>query len=282
MDLMKALEKRAKKWPGIVQVASLLGVIVALAIHKPEKEFGLWQTVLVLALAVLFHRIGTTLDAVVFGPLYGLEPSKPLKRVWRFVARRLFFIIKLVVDRLPGTREMQEKRSEAAGTLRCKIAGSKFTYQKDVNCEGVYDDAKVLLEKSDEWDDHIKPWLELSKAIRSFIWPLTAIFIYDVGHDRWPMPWLDNALSVSVLNWLSWWAVSISALFLALVLYIWLRILHMRAMYKLVKESKFILLPIECTEGAEYRTALPARHLAIGEKSKEPRQATPVFVLIPM
>jgi len=49
------LEGKGKKWPGLVQVVSLLTVIATLVINKAEKEFALWQTALVLALAVLFE-----------------------------------------------------------------------------------------------------------------------------------------------------------------------------------------------------------------------------------
>ena len=283
MELTKFLEKRAKKWPGIVQVASLLAVIMALAINKPEKEFALWQTALVVALAVLFHFMGTTLDAVVFDPLYGLKPSPStlLKRGLRLMARGLFSPIKLVVDQLPGTYEMADCRKAAAENLRSKIEGTNCTCEEDKDREGVYNSAKALFEGSDEWDDKVKPWLEISKAIRSFIWPLAAILVYDVGHDHshWHMPWLDDLLSVPVLNWLSRWEVSVAALFLALVLYLWLRVFHMRAMYKLVNNIEYILFPNWCHEGAKYRTALPARRLAIGE-SREQSTDKPVFVLI--
>jgi hypothetical protein len=75
MDLTKLLERIAKKWPGIVQVASLLTMIVVLVLHKPKKEFTPWQTALVLALAFFFHAMGTTLDSIVFDPQYALKPS---------------------------------------------------------------------------------------------------------------------------------------------------------------------------------------------------------------
>jgi hypothetical protein len=281
MDLAELLGKRAKQWPGYVQVASLVTVFMALVIHKPEKEFALWQTAVVLVLAASFYLLGSKLDAVVFAPLYGLKPVNPLKRGWRFMARGLFSPIKLVVDQLPGTYEMTDWRKAAAETLRGKIAGSKFTCSdEDKDCEGVYNSAKALFERSDEWDDNVKPWLEISKAIRSFIWPLAIILVYDVGLDHWHIPWLDDLLSVPVLNWLSRWGVSLAALFLALVLYLWLRIFHMRALYKLVNNSEYILFPIKCDRGAEYRTALLARHLAIGEIGKQ-RKDKPVFVLIP-
>jgi hypothetical protein len=145
----------------------------------------------------------------------------------------------------------------------------------------VYATTKALFEKSDEWDDNVRPWLETSKAIRSFIWPLAFILVYDIGHDLRPIPWLDDLLSMPVLNWLSSWTVPLASLFLALVLYLWLRVFHMRAMYKLVNNSQYIPFPIDWDKSAEYRTALLARHLAIGEIG-EHRKDKPVFVLIPM
>jgi len=287
MDLTKLLEKRAKKWPGIVQVASLLTVIAALVLHKPEKEFTLWQTALVLALAVLFHAMGTTVDDFVFDPLYGLNPSGLLKRAWRFVARLVFFPIKLTADLLPGTKEMANERKTATEKLRGRIAGSAFTCRTDEDCNGIYNSAKTLFESSEEWDGHVKPWLEMSKTTRSFVWPLFAVLVYDVGH--WRIEWLDRLLSLRVLNWLAWWEVSLAALLVALVLYVWLRTFHMRAMYKLVNDSEYILvnnsngirLTVERDEQAGYRTAIPARHLSIGEKDgQQKREPRPVFLLV--
>jgi hypothetical protein len=55
MNLTKLLETRAKKWPGIVQVGSLLTTIAVLLRH-PAKEFTPWQAALLLALAVLLVR----------------------------------------------------------------------------------------------------------------------------------------------------------------------------------------------------------------------------------
>ena len=283
MDLTKLLERRAKKWPGIVQVASLLAVIAVLVLHKPEKEFTLWETALVLALAVLFHTMGGTLDDIVFDPLYGLKPSGLLKRAWRFIARGMFFPIKFIADLLPRTKEMANERKAATEELRTRISGSTFTCGKDDDCKGIYNSAKTLLESSEEWDDHVKPWLEMSKTIRSFVWPLIVVLVYDVEHYRWRMAWLDRLLSPRALNWLTWWEVSLSALLLALVLYVWLRAFHMRAMYKLVNNSEYIAYPIGRESRREYRTAIPARHLSIGETDGQQKvKPRPVFLLVAM
>jgi hypothetical protein len=281
MDLTKMLERRAKRWPGIVQVASLLAAIAALLLHKPEKELAVWETALVLFLAILLYVMGTTLDEIVFDPLYGLKPSSLRKRAWGFVARGIFSPIQFIVDNLPGTSQMAHYRKLATEELRGKISRSTFIYTKEEDCQRIYNDAKTLLESSEEWDDHVKPWLEMSKAIRSFVWPLLTIFVYDLGHGRWSIPWLDTVLRVPVLNLLALRGVSLAALLLALVLYIWLRAFHMRAMYKLVKNSEYIPFPMRPDWTGEFRTAIPARHLTIGETSKKEKDETrPAYLLV--
>jgi hypothetical protein len=285
MDAAKLLESKAKKWPGIVQTVSLLIMIATLAFNKPESEFGLWQTALVVAVAVLLYRFGAILDDLVFDPLYGLKPSDEALKLWPKVAAKLFSPIKWFVDQLPGTKDMVNDRKEATKVLRPRIDLNFITGDvTDKDCVGIYAAAKTLFEGSDQWEDQVKPPLELSKVIRSVICPIFAILVFDVVNSIWKMAWFDRLLRAPVLNWLVWWEVSLTLLLLALVLYVWLRVLHMRAMYKLVSSSKYIALPIECgisNDDHEYRTVLPARHLRIGETIKQKEgEHPPMFLLL--
>ena len=113
------------------------------------------------------------------------------------------------------------------------------------------------------------------------MWPLIALLVYDLEHVRWGVAWLDPLLSAPILNWLSRWEVSLTVLLFALVLYVWLRAFHMRAMYKLVNNSEYIPFPNGSDRRGEYRTAIPARHLAIGETNRmEKDKPRPVFLLV--
>jgi hypothetical protein len=223
--------------------------------------------------------MGTNLDDIVFDPLYGLKPNglKPPSRLQR-LRRVLFYPIRLIVDRLPGTREMITSRKAAAEVLRGKISGSTYVCEKDEDCTGIYDSAKTLFEGSEEWDNHVKPWLEMSKTIRSFVWPLTALFLYDLLRYFWRFRLLDRLLRVPVLRWFGHWEIALAALLMALVLYVWLRAFHMRAMYQLVKSSEYIRM--EQDKQGERRAVIQVRHLAIGEAPDAKKNKHPEFLLI--
>jgi hypothetical protein len=215
---------------------------------------------------------------MLFDPLYGLKPSRPIRRAWRPIARVIFFPLRLVADQLPGTVQMIFDRKVAAATIRSKITGSSFICKDDEDCAGIYNSAKSLLENSEAWDDHVKPWLERSKVARSFVFPLTALLLYDLVPYGWRIAWLDRILSAPILRWISDWWVCLGALLLAAVLYVWLRAFHMRAMYRLVINSEYIPLAIRQTVCGEYRTAIRTSHLGIGEAGR--RKSELVFVLI--
>lgn len=123
----------------------------------------------------------------------------------------------------------------------------------------------MLLEGTEEWEDHVKPWLEMSKAIRSFVYPLTAFLAYDLVRGGLRFSWLKASLSTWILNLFGWWGVWVAALMLALILYVWLRAFRMRAMYKLVRNSQYIAYPTRPECEGEYRTVIPARYLDLGE-----------------
>jgi hypothetical protein len=159
MDITKILERRAKKWPGIVQVISLVAIVMALYFGKDRMTP--WKNAFALVLAILLYRLGGTLDDIVFDPLYGLRPSGQVKRVWRLVACAIFSPIRFVVDKLPGTRELAVFRRAATEELRGRVAGGRFLLTKEEDCQGIYSAAKTLLEGTDEWEDHVKPWLEI-------------------------------------------------------------------------------------------------------------------------
>jgi len=245
-----------------------------------KPRFVAWR-LLVLVLAILLYSLGTTLDVIVFDPLYGLAPSGLIKRAWRFIACLIFSPIKFVVDKLPGTKEMAGYRKAATAELRGRINGSPFTCEKDEDCLGIYSSARTLLEGTPEWNDYVSPWLAMSKTIRSFVWPLTAFLAYDLVQGGVPLLWLNGLLSPRTVYWLAWWGVWLAALLLALVLYVWLRVFHMRAMFKLVKDSEYIAFPIRHACQAEYRTVIPGRYLAIGERDGQKKdKARAVFLLV--
>jgi hypothetical protein len=278
MDIASLLENQTKKWPGIVQVASLIAALVALLANRDEKEFTLLQSLAVLVVALVLYKAGTYLDPMIFDPLYGLKPSYPIRRAWRPIARAIFFPVRLVADQLPGTVQMTVDRKVAATTIRSRISGSSFICSDDEDCAGIYNTAKGLLENSEAWDDHVKPWLERSKVARSFVFPLTALLLYDLIPHGWRIAWLDHVLNAPILRWVSDWLACLGVILLAVILYVWLRAFHMRAMYRLVINSEYIPLAISQTTHGEHRTAVRTRHLGIGEADR--RKSELVFLLI--
>src|SRR4051812_27249988 len=79
--------------------------------------------------------------------------------------------------------------------------------------------------------------LNISKAARSFIFPMIVILIYDILFyvNDWPAyEWQASSL---LWSFLSRWQVALPILIVSLFLYVWLRIKHMVALYKLIVDA---------------------------------------------
>ena len=268
---------------GIVQVGSVIVVLAALALHESDKELKTWQSLIAILLAILFYKTGSWLDTIVFDPIYGLKPDGLMRQAWRRVALVLFFPVWIIADLLPGTKEMSKAREQATVKLRGAIQGSEFTWTADRDAEKLYGSAHALLQGSEEWENQVQPWLELSKAIRSFVWPLLAVLLFDLYSTQWHALLAERLRDTPSLRWFLHWPLCGISLLLAAVLYVWLRAFHMRAMYKLVGESKFISFEFGSTEGVSRRKFVRVKHLAIGESEAEKQEAKrPLFLLARM
>jgi hypothetical protein len=88
-----------------------------------------------------------------------------------------------------------------------------------------------LASPTKEWKENIKPWLERSKAARTFLIPLLflTIYRYRVASD-WPFQ-----KSFLELVWLWQWDAVL--FIIAFTAFVWLRLLHMTRLYDLIAKG---------------------------------------------
>lgn len=273
------LEPFAKRWPGILKLFGLVTIIAGVITnHREQEGWESWdEGAALIAASLLLFWAGTYLDPIVFNPIYGVTPPdvprdqetirKRLKRWWRHVGFWMFRPIRLICNRLPRGAAMSDKREEAADRIWQVIAPQSIPSDPVQRCDGIYNAAKTLFEDSEEWEHDVKPWLESSKVIRSLVFPLLALTVYNVLHSLelgFPTIGLLADLQERLLfGWFQEWGLSLTAAIVALVLYVWLRVVHMYAMYKFVTESDYF--PLFSQGVGNNRTIIPAKHLAIGE-----------------
>jgi len=212
---MDAVRDWIKKSPGLGLVVAGLTAIIAFGLHKSSRDFGVFPLLVILGIAYIFYRVGSFLDYF-FGIYYSADKDLSSRRGrW---ARKL-----------DGARQ---------GAARKLLEGKKDTRYRT---SGLYGTAVKLFGKSDDWDDQVKPWLNLSKAARAFVIPLFLILVYDaltnwLTPPNWLVPpnWLASSLVWSIL---SQWLVAAIMLIISLFLYVRLRIRHMVALYELIEKA---------------------------------------------
>lgn len=226
--------KLLEKPPGMPAVTAILSAVAGLALGQEVDELSLGTLFLLYALAYMFYRLGGILDKPLFTPLYGTEKDRGrVNRVWRWLTPGFLFPIRLLVDFLPPTAQLESSRQLAAKALGSKPTDDVAVY----DTEGIYGAAKHLFVGSSEWNDRVKPVLSISKASRAMILPfLMASVIGFTGIGPVLPFWPDangNSLEVLVNPWV--------ALFLAtaaIFIFIYFRVWHMVALYDLVVPFK--------------------------------------------
>ena len=218
--LEKAVDMTVKKFektPGfgyVVVLASATGGIV-LKLFAPESS---WLLPLV-ALAVSFvaYWVGGFLDDIIFEPLYGLQPKEGRPSTFsKWLAG-------------PGARldNMIEERARAA---------KKFHL---TNQKGIYKTAKKLLSNTELWDGRIKLCLDFSKVFRTLIIPMACLL-------GWQLLAASTDLPVAGLGCL---ILTTSITVISIMLYVNLRLHHMRLLYKTVADMPAFRFVVNVTAG---------------------------------
>jgi hypothetical protein len=117
--------------------------------------------------------------------------------------------------------------------------------------KGIYKSAEMFFGKSDEWEDKVKIWLDLSKAARAFIIPLCILLLLDVSQEWVGVPNIKAFLNYRILNWFGLWYVALISLLVLLISFVWFRLLHMVILYELINKSNLLTLfvsPIEAKD----------------------------------
>jgi hypothetical protein len=261
-------KEKAKKVPGLGLVAAVLSALIAVILHKSSSDFDIWLVGVIWALAYGFYRLGSCLDKKVFDPLYSERkdfptppPSWHIVHFVHFLRRSLY----LLAGSLPGAKELRKTREKAA-----KMLHEAAKTSNPHTSTGIYKTAEKLFGKSDDWDQKVKPLLNLSKAARTFVIPLALILLYDVLYvlNDWPAPncWLAGSLVWSAL---SPWPAALLILIIFLLLYVWLRVRYMIALYKLIENATVFSFTVQDPQGQPHRIVCvanvvsPARELPI-------------------
>jgi hypothetical protein len=129
--------------------------------------------------------------------------------------------------------EMREARRRAASHL--KTGRSDPSVGPDA-IKGVYRRAMVLYGDTKEWKQDGEVKLHISKAARNLIFPVILILLYHL----WKCQLLQPMSPAEWMSKLDLFSVCIVLVLIGLFsLYVCLRVLHMKALYKLVPSAKF-------------------------------------------
>lgn len=270
MKIEAFFEKQGEKIPGLGYVATTLSLLVAIVLSASSERFDIRLLSLVWLYAVFFYFIGGVLDPVFYDPWFSLYPTDagPLKYFWYnlmqkfpvydhdLVVARMSATIKLkraAQATVKGTKQEEEmKLTESLGKLTIPEKGSKWTTEAkkraDKEQSGIYQTAKALFQKSDSWDARVKPWLELSKAARAFVIPLSLIGASDIVKSIWPSLKAASYAASSPLSWLMNPLTAFGLAFVSLVVYLWWRAVHATHLFELVSEHDAFTFKAQSTE----------------------------------
>ena len=94
----------------------------------------------------------------------------------------------------------------------------------------LYQTVARLASFTKQWKEDIEKWVERSKAARSFLFPLFFLTIF-----RYQFPGFEWPFRKSFLEALWLWQWDAALFVFALTAYVWLRLIHMRRLYALMK-----------------------------------------------
>jgi hypothetical protein len=248
----KMFEKLFGKSPGLdVVVLVMTGFMLPLVLRKETIDaWGLLIVPTVWVSALLLARRSGKWDDRLFDPLYGSEPARSREQssfarfVWRVV-----FVVTFRVDRSKLARTMDTWRDDALKALTFPGIRRRKA--------GIYQSARTIFYGTEQWDKEIKPYLEFSKATRVFIWPLIVALFWVVIHDLtgWP-PYIrvneQRQPFAGLIGLSQYWFVIYLCLQGVAFLYLYLRLVHMRNLYRLVKNAKIFAFELPEKENPEH------------------------------
>jgi len=227
--LEDGLHESLKRWtdrhvvelfPGLALVTAILEYFAKQLKQEGAREDPrTWLYLLVAAL--LIYVFGNAWDELLFDPLFSVaDPTAGwLKRMWRSVLTP----VRWLAQSLRPAKRLQDARLKAGETLN----------EQRATCgdfSGLHKTAATLIMYTREWKEEVEPWLHRSKAARSFLLPFLSLAVF---RYRWPdFPW---PFPESVLSRLWVWQWDAALFVLALVAYLWLRSIHMRRLYELIR-----------------------------------------------
>jgi len=230
--------KRLKAlFPGALLVFIALESLHTILVNEQGNQDRLQHMVilfLILLAGFLAYVAGNVWDYVVYDPLFSAPSSRD--RRLRKLLFGVWFPIRWLLDRLPPCKNLEKARKEAMAHLDSQRRKIGQPSNQEDEYEGLHKTATKLFSHTSEYEEKIGWWLELSKAIRAFLFPLCALIGYLYFFPgNWPFP--ENTL---LSFFWSWW-VELGVFVLALGLYLSFRVLHVRRLYEGVDASKLIL-----------------------------------------
>jgi hypothetical protein len=272
MKIEPFLEKQAEKIPGLGYVATALSLVAAIALSTSSEHFQVRLIALVWLCAVFFYFLGGALDPVFYDPWFSLYPTDPgpPKRFWYDLMRRFPIYCKdLAVARRKAALKLKQAALEAAKADELAKAVNDLTVPSGNNTNakrgewtkeaenraeneqsGIYQTAKALFQKSDSWEIHVKPWLELSKAARAFVIPFFLIGLFDIVKSICPHMAMSH-IATSPLKWFTNPLLALGLSFVSLVVYLWWRVVHATHLFELVSEHDVFTFNSQSTEGRD-------------------------------
>jgi len=224
---MEILERAFKTIPGLTTVFAVL----ALFMLPPDSELA--AAIRVFIVAWLLYRISSALDWF-FDRLYAPQPERK-RKLWKSLSDWWYSIR---IWRLPAYAGIEEKRE----AVRIKL-GLKTKI-------GLYKEAKAVAMTAGKWESDIYPFIGRSKFARAFIAPLLLIAFFLPLRGRLFSTKIE-ALGTRLIQWrlladfredivraseklqfLSRWEIPMLLGLLCAFLFVYLRIEHMKKLYK--------------------------------------------------
>jgi hypothetical protein len=232
------LGKKLDKTPGFGYVVALVSTILGIVLNSVAPESSWSVALLALAGSFVAYWFGGFLDDLLFEPIYGLPPElDPSNAFGRFLQRRFVKPIRRLAHKGTLATDMINARAKAAKRFH------------PTNQRGIYKTAKKLLSNTELWDGRIKLWLDLSKATRTLIIPtvfLLGFQLLAVSTD-WPATaFLDKYDEIAAWLWNPILTTFIAVVLI--VLYVNLRLRHMRLLYKTVAERPAFRFVVDILE----------------------------------
>lgn len=230
---MDILEKRLEKAPGLV----LLFAISAVLLLEESSEITAAFRVFVVAWSL--YALSSSLDRILFSPLYGPAPRGRKPSWWVRLRERILY----------PYRNLEKMRDEAKEGLHLtQIAG---VYSRSKQCVLAEDKERAKRGEEKKWEKELAPPLFWSKFARSFVLPSLLIFLVA------KLPQLGWSWLVPSLTWLSrlgfgadfararekleilftYPAIPAIISAVSLFVYIALRIVHMQKLYQQVAKE---------------------------------------------